>query len=63
VPLEVLEDLLGRLVVLPERLSAPRQDSQTFLMLGWRWQMERRPIDWSAAEALAMGSLAVQGCG
>ena len=57
---EVLEHLLDRLVTLPEGFQ-PHAKIQKFLEN--RRQMARgaQPLDWSAAEALALASLAVQG--
>jgi len=57
---EVLEHLLDRLVALPEGFQ-PHAKIQKFLE--GRQQMARggQPLDWSAAEALALASLATQG--
>jgi 2-oxoglutarate dehydrogenase E1 component len=56
----VLEHLLDRLVALPEGFQ-PHAKIQKFLE--GRQQMARggQPLDWSAAEALALASLATQG--
>ena len=57
---EVLEHLLDRLVALPEGFQ-PHAKIQKFLE--GRQQMARggQPLDWSAAEALSLASLATQG--
>ena len=60
VPLEKLQALLRRLVVLPDRFQ-PHTKIRKLLDARLAMADGTRPIDWSAAEALAMGSLAVQG--
>ena len=57
---ELLVDLLGRLVALPDGF---RPHAKIAKFLDGRRQMARGevPLDWSAAEALAMASLATQG--
>jgi 2-oxoglutarate dehydrogenase E1 component len=59
-PREVLSDLLRRLVMLPERFQ-PHAKIRKLLDARLSMAEGTQALDWSAAEALAMGSLAVQG--
>ncbi|MDA1202285.1 MAG: 2-oxoglutarate dehydrogenase E1 component [Planctomycetota bacterium] len=57
---DVLVDLLGRLVALPDGFQ-PHAKIRKFLEGRRQMAAGTQPLDWSAAEALAMGSLAAQG--
>ncbi len=57
---DVLVDLLGRLVALPDGFQ-PHAKIRKFLEGRRQMAAGTQPLDWSAAEALAMGSLATQG--
>jgi 2-oxoglutarate dehydrogenase E1 component len=57
---EVLEHLLGRLVTLPDGFQ-PHAKIRKFLENRLQMAAGAMSLDWSAAEALAMGSLATQG--
>ena len=57
---DVLEHLLNRLVSLPEGFQ-PHPKIQKFLEGRQQMAEGRQPLDWSAAEALALASLAAQG--
>jgi 2-oxoglutarate dehydrogenase E1 component len=59
-PREMLVDLLRRLVALPDGFQ-PHPKIRRFLDGRLEMAAGAAPIDWSAAEALALGSLAVQG--
>ncbi len=59
-PREMLVDLLKRLVEMPDGFQ-PHPKIRRFLDGRLEMAAGTAPIDWSAAEALALGSLAVQG--
>ncbi|MER3536993.1 MAG: 2-oxoglutarate dehydrogenase E1 component [Thermus sp.] len=60
VPLEALKGLLRGLARVPEGFSV-HPKLKRFLEARLEMAEEKRPVDWSTAEALAMGSLAVEG--
>jgi 2-oxoglutarate dehydrogenase E1 component len=59
-PKEGLKNLLVRLSSVPEGFQV-HPKLKRFLEARREMAEERRPVDWSAAEALALGSLAVEG--
>ena len=61
VPLEKLQALLRRLVVLPDRFQ-PHAKIRKLLDARLAMADGKRPIDWSAAEARQWGALPFKGC-